>query len=653
MPKKNQSLLNKKRLRNTDEEKENELDINEEKELELDINEEKEKFDLISYKLNKAKTLFNEYNKTKIKQKKWETIKSIIDLVEINPVYNFEFLKMHKDFEKKDYEYDFNQLSPTLSEKDFFSLTKKKQRNSAKVLFDLLKLYIENEKEFEEETKKIIINKYNIPLIEGNEKLRINYYIQLLAHFTLLMNDNQKKYLSNPNEAIDENEIKLIEKLKNKYNNIKDGINFFENLIPKMKNFFMKIKQEEDNFNIKIFTFMLYITDIIQRIINSERESTIISNFFEKEINPEEELLEYNSLDNIIKTQKNSKFPKTFGIRKKYLNESIKKKDKNKDDKINTFVINNDFETREFDGRNYIVKNLINDYLENFNIPLEILLLRNQSLKFFNEYNKNFLNTSEKIFSEFKEYFKFFIKTKCVKEALESDNKYINIEKLIEDKNIINKFLSNKNLKSIPLFEFAGSGYTNKDILISCISGFPFKIFRYQKPKSEKEYKTLKGIIILFNVGMKMIATLHELIIHLCFAYLNYISEGKISHESPKKVGKTESLDGGLLFEQLLFGCQYGNITLNDILVILNGEYLDSLENFQGHLRKEFDSKKFAVKTKLLKLIFEEYNLTLNDLKNNKNVYSTMKSSENEMFIKRDVMNILLPYKAPIAYSYY
>ena len=316
-------------------------------------------------------------------------------------------------------------------------------------------------------------------------------------------------------------------------------------------------------------------------------------------------------------------------------------------------MINNDFESIEFDGRNYIVKNLISDYVENFDIPLDILLLRNQSLSFLEKKNKNFLNVNDKIFSEFKKYFKFFIKTKCFRDALKSDKKYININNLVEDDNIINKFLSNKNLKSIPLFEFAGSGYTNKDFLISCISGFPFKIYGYETPKSEKEYKILKGIIILFNVGMKMITTLHELIIHLSFAYLNYISDGKISHESPKKIGKIETIDGGLLFEQILFGCQYGNITLNDILVILNGEYLDSLDIFQEHLKKEFDSKKFEVNTHLLKLIFGEYNITLNDLKNNKNVYSTMKSSESGMFIKRDVMNILLPYKAPIAYSYF
>ena len=140
------------------------------------------------------------------------------------------------------------------------------------------------------------------------------------------MNDNQKKYLSNPSETIDESEIRLIDNLRNKYISIKNGIKFFENLIPKMKKFFMDIKQEDKKFNIKIFTLMLHITDIIQRIKHSERESTIILNFFEKEIDRNEESLEYNSLDNIIKTQKNSVFPKTFGIRKKYLNKSIKKK---------------------------------------------------------------------------------------------------------------------------------------------------------------------------------------------------------------------------------------------------------------------------------------------------------------------------------------
>ena len=67
---------------------------------------------------------------------------------------------------------------------------------------------------------------------------------------------------------------------------------------------------------------------------------------------------------------------------------------------------------------------------------------------------------------------------------------------------------------------------------------------------------------------------------------------------------------------------------------------------------KEFKPENFKIKSKLLKLIFKEYNITLNDLKNNKEVYSTMKSSGNGMYITRDIHNILLPYKQPIAYNY-
>ena len=164
MPKKKQCLLNRKRKRS----------IEEDKEIELTIKGKNENFDLISYKLDKANELFNEYKIIKKKEMKWENIKKVIDLVEINPTYNYEFLKCHIDFEQENYDYDFNQLSPTLSEEDYFSLTKKEQKNPSIELFELLKLFVIDKKKFEEETKQIAINKYNIPLIEGNEKIRIN-----------------------------------------------------------------------------------------------------------------------------------------------------------------------------------------------------------------------------------------------------------------------------------------------------------------------------------------------------------------------------------------------------------------------------------------------------------------------------------------------
>ena len=59
-----------------------------------------------------------------------------------------------------------------------------------------------------------------------------------------------------------------------------------------------------------------------------------ILNIFEKELNPMKELLEHNSLNNLIVINSKNKFPKDFGIRKKYDYNEIKKNDKDKDKKI-------------------------------------------------------------------------------------------------------------------------------------------------------------------------------------------------------------------------------------------------------------------------------------------------------------------------------
>ena len=396
---------------------------------------------------------------------------------------------------------------------------------------------------------------------------------------------------------------------------------------------------------------ILYITDIFQRIGKSGDKPDFIINFFLKEIDPTKDLLNNNSLDNIIKIDEYSAFPKSFGIKKKYNNKEIEEQDKEKDKKMNEYVIFNGFESIDFDGRNYIIKNLTADYRTNASIPLEFLLLRNQSLSYFERNNKNFLNVNDNIFKEFKEYVKIFIKSQCVEDALKKDERYNNIIKVIKDDTIINNFLDDKYLKSIPLFEFSGIGYTNKDFLVFCVTGFPCNIYQYETPTNIDDYNILKGVIILFNIAMKLITTLHEMIIHLFFGYLNYISEGEISHESPRKNNKISTKDGGLFFEQILFGKIFGNITLNEVLVILNGDCFNSLNELHENIRKEFNPKNFEVKSNFLKLILKEYSININDLTNNSEVYSTMKSSENGIFISRDPMKIILPYKAPVPYK--
>ena len=164
--------LNKKTTRN----------FKESNKIKLIIDNKTEMFDSITNKLNYANELYEEFKYTSSKDKKWEIINKIIDYDEINSNFNYEFLKLNEHY-KKDYENNFNKLSPILTENDYFALTKKDQQNPTKILFDLLNLCLNNEKEFDEKTKKINYNKYNLPLIEGNERIRINYYIQIFSHY--------------------------------------------------------------------------------------------------------------------------------------------------------------------------------------------------------------------------------------------------------------------------------------------------------------------------------------------------------------------------------------------------------------------------------------------------------------------------------------
>ena len=265
----------------------------------------------------KADELFKEYEKTKTKKKKWRIIKNIVNLVEINPKYNFELLKLNKFFEKNDYQSNFNQLAQTLSKNDYFSLAKTKQENPSLELYNLLNLYLNDRVKFEGKTKNIRYNKYNIPLIERNEKMRINYYIQSFCHYEIYLNDSQKAYLSKTTDIICDDDRNKLNKFKMKYNNIKNGIKFFSKLIPKMKDFFMNINVEEDNFNIKIFLFIFYINYIIQRVRPGKQAESIIQ-FFIKEIDPTIELDKIKSSKNIMNEKKRFIFPRILES-KKYL----------------------------------------------------------------------------------------------------------------------------------------------------------------------------------------------------------------------------------------------------------------------------------------------------------------------------------------------
>ena len=614
------SEINNKRDRNEGEVKDIILKIKE------DEKEKYEKYDLLSFKLNQAENLFMEYEAMKNNsftshKDLWIKINEIINLVEINANYNFEFLKIQNlnknAISKKDFDENFNRLSPTLSDKDYFELTNKRQQNPGDKLFELLNLYLNDRKKFESEVIKINNNYYNIPLIEGNERIRVNYYIQLL--FSIYKDIQSEKCPTK------------LKELNNNFNPIKNGIEFFHKIIPKMGKFFKDINLEKNDFNSKLFLFLLFVTDIIDRIDRNINNHNYILNFFEKELDPLKELSEQKELKIKYESFEEDTSEKYWGIKKKENSEGM-------------YTIYNKFESIDFEGKNYVIKNLAKDFFEHYEIPLDILLLRNQSLDFFIKNNKNFLNVNDKIYNNFIYYFKFFINSRCFRQALEKHEEYENILKLISNNQIVEKYLNRKYLISIPLFDFCGSGFTNKDILISCITGLPFIINGYNKIIKKDDYEELRNMIMIFNIAMKFIVTIREFIIHLLFGYLNYITEGKISFNSPKKINKKKGKDGGLLFENILFGKIYGNITFNDVLVILNGKNFDSLENFQDSLGENFNSNNFEIKSEFLKSIFEEYPLTLSNFDETE-IYSCMKSSENGIYIKRDEMKIILPTK--------
>ena len=144
-----------------------------------------------------------------------------------------------------------------------------------------------------------------------------------------------------------------------------------------------------------------------------------------------------------------------------------------------------------------------------------------------------------------------------------------------------------------------------------------------------------------------MITILHEFIIHLLYGYMHILSNRKISSTSPKKGNNFNTNNEVHYFDQIFFGRILSDIGFNDILVILNGENLNSLNEFQNNLGLEFEPHLFKVKSDFLISFLKEYPIELNNYSET-TIHSTMKSINNGVFIKRDTFNIIRSYSAPM-----
>ena len=581
----------------------------------------------LSMKIENSKNMYDDFVKYKSNNsdiKNFEKLDKIIEINEINPTYNYEFLKLQKKLDiksKGNYSYfdNFKQLGVTLPYDKYYELTGNSQQNPSNELYELLNLYLKSPTLFDEKTAKIKRILYNIPLVESVERVRMNYYISLLQNYSSKLTKKESDFLKEKRLPKTNDEINAT-KLYKEYEAIKNGINKFSEIIQKSKDFFKEIDLDKFDFNFKIYLFILYVTKIIDYVDEQSGKDLFIINLYKKEFGVVDELKELPIKDDNHIYKNN-----TIGIMK--TNEE-------KDE----YLIYNTYEKIYFNGKNYVISNLIKDFDEHRLTPINYILERNKTLKYFFETNLNFINDND-IYPELLIYFKTFIKSKCVEQFFDKYNQYEKIKNLIKNDSIIDEFLNSKYLKSAPLFDFGPIGFTNKDLMIYLIIGIPLLIENY-KIKNYEEYQNIKNLIFLFNVGMKFIILLHEFLIHILYGYLYHISDKHISSESPKKSNKRFEC-GGFLFEELFFGRKIGEISIQEVITVLNGDCLDSFEKFKEQFKKDFEG--INPKSKLLKNILKKYPVEL-DLNFPVRIIGNMKSSFNSIIMKRNLSNVLPPF---------
>ena len=283
----------------------------------------------------------------------------------------------------------------------------------------------------------------------------------------------------------------------------------------------------------------------------------------------------------------------------------------------------------------YIIDNLKEDINQHEDYPLRYLLEKNQTINYFLETNKNLIN-DEQLFKDFKEYFKSFITSNAVKEALSSSGYHENVIKLLESDYFPAINLDSKYVFSLPLLNEELEGYTNKDFLVSVITSNPFFVTNYGKIKNNEDYNNLKNVIFIFNIAIKLLICLHEVIIHLAYGYLFYLSEGKIESKSPKLQAKNKDfnyannpcVDGGSYFEYLLFGKRIKKIKFNFVMRLLNGNFSD-LEKFKEELKKPIDLTKEEKFGDFLQKILENH--PINSDFNYETIEASIRSKYNEL----------------------
>ena len=372
-----------------------------------------------------------------------------------------------------------------------------------------------------------------------------------------------------------------------------------------MRNFFENIKLDTNDFDSQIYLFILYLQDIIC----DSKKYTLILNYYSHK----------------------------FCNNKKNTDYDFFKIENNK------LYIYNQYEKIQININDYVPENIYIEFISNQkNLPLEILLQRNISFDYFNNHKKtiNCINDNE-LYKDFKEYFKLFINSKLIKDVLDKFDP--NLKNLIESNIFKGNELDEEFVKTLPLISEKIQGITNKDLAISFISSSPFILDNWDFPKNLDEYKTIKNLHYIINIGGKFVIIIHE-IIHLNYAYLFYLTEKKISINSLRlqKTNKNSikddndpENDGGSFFEKKLFGRKLKSLNFQNVLVLLDENNLEkSISEFRNEFNSTFNLVKFEKRRKekkfgkFLTKILDKYPLNIKD-PNIEKIYLKMRTREN------------------------
>ena len=427
------------------------FELNKYNTIKLTIDKELQEFSTPETNLKTAEEIFQRFlkmensNNNYSDKEKMELLKQVLDICEINPEYNYFYLKYYqKCFDnKEDYLEDKEILSWNLDNDKYFKLYNK--NNEDNIINDIFNLLDScgDETKFHDLAGKIKYYNYNIPLIKSKEKFRLNLY----RHRICKSDSNFRK-----------------------------TIPIFKELIKSMKEKLLKTDINDNDINIEIYLFILCLLDI-----KTNKPKIWFENFFQQILSPLDQIQDTMKKDGAIIYSNN------------ITNSKIFVKDINKDE----FIIQNRFESIKFKGSNYVLSHLIDEFSGNPYLPLNIILKRSESFSCFCQKKPKIID-DEEIFSEFKKYFILFIHSPLIKELLKQNHEIL-IE-LIESNAFPGLFFDSEYVKALPLYDFIADGYSDKDLIVSFISYYPSFIEDFGIINTKEQYQNLQNVIYLFNI---------------------------------------------------------------------------------------------------------------------------------------------------------